>query len=54
MPYLLAMAVATLAAWLVDDAVRPVTGTVGSMAVGTVVAAVAFFVARRFLEDLRG
>lgn len=54
MPYLVALIAATLAAWLVDGAVRPLVGSFGSMLLGTVAAAVAFFFAHRFLRELRG
>ena len=53
-PTFVAMLIASLAGWLVEGPVRATLGPIASMAVGLLVAAVAFFFAKRFVSDLRG
>jgi len=54
MPTLLAMLIASLAAWLVQSPVRAMLGPIPSAAASLLVGAVAFFFAKQFLSDLRG
>jgi hypothetical protein len=54
MPTLVAMLIASLAGWLVEAPVRAAVGPLASMATSLLVAAVAFFFAKRFVSDLRG
>jgi undecaprenyl pyrophosphate phosphatase UppP len=54
MPTLVAMLIASLAGWLVEGAIRATLGSLASMAASLLVAAVAFFFAKRFVSDLRG
>jgi hypothetical protein len=53
MPTLLAMLIASLAAWLVESPVRAILGPVGSAAASLIVGAVAFFFTKQFVSDLR-
>jgi uncharacterized protein YggT (Ycf19 family) len=53
-PTFVAMFIASLAGWLVQSPVREILGPISSTAVSLLVAAVAFFFAKRFLLDLRG
>jgi len=54
MPTFVALLTASLAGWLVDAPVRATLGPMASMAASLLVAAVAFFFAKRFLLGLRG
>jgi len=53
-PTLLAIAAASAAGWLSDGATRPILGVAGSMVSSLVVSSVAYLLAKRFFEDLRG
>jgi hypothetical protein len=53
-PTFFAMSIASLAGWLVQSPVRAMLGPIPATVVSLVVAAVAFFFAKRFLSDLRG
>jgi hypothetical protein len=50
----MAMLVASLLAWLVESPVRALLGVGASMFVSFAVGTVAFFVAKQFVNDLRG
>lgn len=52
-PGVVAMCIASLAGWLVEGPVRAVLGPVASVSVSLLVSTVAFFVARRLVQDLR-
>ena len=54
MPYLLAAATASAAGWLSDAALRPIAGVAASLVLSLVLSSVAFVIAKRFFEDLRG
>ncbi len=54
MPTLLAMLLASLAGWLVEAPIRATLGPVASVSASFVAAVFAFYVAKRFLADLRG
>ena len=54
MPTFVAMLIASLAGWLVEGPVRATLGPLTAMAVSLLVAAVAFFFAKRFVSELRG
>ena len=54
MPTLLAMCVASLAAWLVDSACRPIVGTGASLVLSFVSGTFGFYFARKFFADMRG
>ena len=53
-PTFLAMFIASVAGWLVQSPVSAILGPIPSAVVSLLVAAVAFFFAKRFLSDLRG
>jgi F0F1-type ATP synthase assembly protein I len=53
-PTFVAMSIASLAGWLVQSPVSAILGPIPAVVVSLVVAAVAFFFAKRFLSDLRG
>jgi len=54
MPGLMAMVVASLAAWVAESAIRPVAGTFASLFVSLAVGTVSFYFARRLFAELRG
>jgi hypothetical protein len=53
-PTLLAMLIASLAAWLIDGLLRPLAGASAATAANLVVGAASFYVAKRFVSNLRG
>jgi hypothetical protein len=54
LPSLGAGLVASLAGWLIDDLVQPFLGTGVTLVLSFVCSTVIFFVARRWLIELRG
>ena len=54
MPSLYAGLLASLAGWLIGDLIEPFLGAVPALVVSFVGSAVIFFVARKWLIDLRG
>lgn len=52
-PTFVAVLVASLVGWLVDDSVSAILGPVPSLAAGLVVSTLAFTFAKRFISDLR-
>lgn len=54
MPSLYAGLLASLAGWLIGDQIQPFLGAVPTLLVSFVGSAVVFFVARRWLINLRG
>jgi len=54
MPSLGAAVVASVAGWVIDDIAQPFLGTGLTLLVSFVASTVIFFVARKWLVDLRG
>jgi uncharacterized membrane protein YeaQ/YmgE (transglycosylase-associated protein family) len=54
MPSLYAGLLASLAGWMIGDLIQPFLGAVPALVVSFVGSAVIFFVARRWLINLRG
>jgi len=53
-PSLAAGLVASLAGWMIDDVVQPYLGAGATLVLSLVCSTVIFFVARKWLIDLRG
>ena len=54
MPSLAAGLVASVAGWMIDDLVQPYLGVGARVVLSLVCTTVIFFVARKWLRDLRG
>jgi len=48
------MLIASLAAWLIDSLLRPVAGASAATAANLVFGVASFYVAKRFVSNLRG
>ena len=53
-PTLLATLIVSLAAWRIDGLLRPLTSSSVARAANIVVGVVSFYVAKRFVSNLRG
>jgi len=53
-PTLLATLIASLTAWLIDGLLRPLTGASAATAANLVVGVASFYLAKRFVSNLRG
>ncbi len=54
MPSLMAGLVASVSGWMIDDLVQPYLGTGPTLVLSLVFSTVIFFVARKWLKELRG
>jgi len=48
------MVIASLAAWLIDGLLRPLAGASAATAANLVVGVASFYLAKRFVSNLRG
>ena len=54
MPTFIAMLIASLAGWLVEAPIRAIFGAPTSLMVSLLLSTVVFFLAKRFVSDVRG